>query len=251
MNQKVLSSTEPFPVMEKPLLTMRGITKRFQQVLANDRIDLDIYPGEIHALLGENGAGKSTLMKILYGFYKADAGEISLRGETIRVRSPEDARRYKMGMVFQNLNLIPAMTVAENIALFLQDLPAVYSPKKVNELIEQFSKQYGLKVNPNNLVSQLAIGDQQKVEILKLLLSDAKLLILDEPTRVLAPHEIEALFEVLAILRQDGFSFVLITHKLTRSAEVRKPNYCIAQWPRGWNNFGQCSYRRPPGRDDV
>src|SRR5512142_890255 len=111
-----------------PLLTMRGISKRFQNVQANDRIDLNLYPGEIHALLGENGAGKSTLMKILYGFYRADAGENCLRGHAIQIRSPQDARRVQMGMVFQNLNLIPAMSVAENIALFLQDLPAVYSP---------------------------------------------------------------------------------------------------------------------------
>ncbi len=129
------SNSMPDPV--QPLLTMRGITKRFQNVLANDRVDLDIFPGEIHALLGENGAGKSTLMKILYGFYRADAGEICLQGKAIQIRSPQDARRVQIGMVFQNLNLIPAMTVAENIALFLQDLPVVYQPKKVNEKIEQ------------------------------------------------------------------------------------------------------------------
>lgn len=198
----------------QPLLTMRGITKRFQTVVANDGVDFDIYAGEIHALLGENGAGKSTLMKILYGFYRADSGDVRLQGQTIQIRSPQDARRVQIGMVFQNLNLIPAMTVAENIALFLQDLPAVYQPNKINERIEQFSKQYGLQVNPLAFVSQLAIGEQQKVEILKLLLSDARLLILDEPTRVLAPHEIEALFQVLSRLRADGYSFVLITHKM-------------------------------------
>lgn len=198
----------------QPLLTMRGITKRFQHVLANDRVDLDIFPGEIHALLGENGAGKSTLMKILYGFYRADAGEIHLRGEVIQIRTPQDARRVHMGMVFQNLNLIPAMTVAENIALFLQDLPAIYQPKNINDRITHFSKQYGLEVNPQDIISQLAIGEQQKVEILKLLLSNAKLLILDEPTRVLAPHEIEALYQVLNKLRAAGYSFVLITHKM-------------------------------------
>ena len=193
---------------------MRGITKRFRDVVANDQIDLDIYPGEIHALLGENGAGKSTLMKILYGFYRADAGEVLLRGKSIQIRSPQDARRAQMGMVFQNLNLIPAMTVAENIALFMQDLPVVYQPKHISERIAHFSKQYGLEVYPQDLVSQLAIGEQQKVEILKLLLSNARLLILDEPTRVLAPHEIEALYQVLDKLRADGFSFVLITHKM-------------------------------------
>ncbi len=207
-------SSDPCPSSVEPLLSMRGVTKRFHNVLANDKVDLDIYPGEIHALLGENGAGKSTLMKILYGFYRADSSEIRFRGEKIQINSPQDARRFHIGMVFQNLNLIPAMTVAENIALFLQDLPAVYQPQKVNQRIEHFSKQYGLEVNPKALVSQLAIGEQQKVEILKLLLSDAKLLILDEPTRVLAPHEIEALFMVLDKLRRDGYSFVLITHKM-------------------------------------
>ncbi len=209
----MLSSHSNLSTMQ-PLLSMRGITKRFQTVLANDRIDLDLYPGEIHALLGENGAGKSTLMKILYGFYRADAGDIRLRSEPIQIRSPQDARRVQIGMVFQNLNLIPAMTVAENIALFLQDLSAVYKPRQIDKHIEQFSKQYGLEVNPHALVSQLAIGEQQKVEILKLLISNAKLLILDEPTRVLAPHEIEALYRTLDKLRADGYSFVLITHKM-------------------------------------
>ena len=193
---------------------MRGITKRFPAVLANDEIDLDIYPGEIHALLGENGAGKSTLMKILYGFYRADAGEISYRGKPVQIRTPQDARQLQIGMVFQNLNLIPSMTVAENIALFLQDLPAIYQPEKVNEHITHFSRSHGLEVDPGVLVSELSIGEQQKVEILKLLLSNARLLILDEPTRVLAPHEIEALFQVLDSLRRDGYSFILITHKM-------------------------------------
>lgn len=209
-----MPSSDLTPSTVQPLVTMREITKRFQNVLANDRVDFDIYPGEIHALLGENGAGKSTLMKILYGFYRADAGEICLQGNPVEIRSPQDARKVQIGMVFQNLNLIPAMTVLENIALFLQDLPAVYQPQQIHDRIKRFSKQYGLDVNPSALVSQLAIGEQQKVEILKLLLSNAKLLILDEPTRVLAPHEIEALYQVLDKLRAAGYSFVLITHKM-------------------------------------
>jgi general nucleoside transport system ATP-binding protein len=196
------------------LVSLRGVTKRFRTVLANDQIDLDIYQGEIHALLGENGAGKSTLMKILYGFYRSDAGEVLFRGKSVQIRSPQDARRLQIGMVFQSLNLIPAMTVAENIALFWQDLPAVYQPQKINERIEDFSRQFGLEIQPDDLVSQLSIGEQQKVEILKLLLSNARLLILDEPTRVLAPHEIEALFGVLDRLRNSGYTFILITHKL-------------------------------------
>ncbi len=206
------------PVPERteltPLLTMRGICKRFPTVLANDQVDFDIYPGEVHALLGENGAGKSTLMKILYGFYQADSGQLLLRGQPVQIRSPQDARRAQIGMVFQSLNLIPAMSVAENIALFMQDLPAIYDPHVVRQRISLLSKQYGLVVDPDDLVSQLSIGEQQKVEILKLLLSDARLLILDEPTRVLAPHEIEALYDILARLRGDGYSIVLITHKM-------------------------------------
>ena len=199
---------------QQPLVSLRGIMKAFPGVLANNNIDLDIYQGEIHALLGENGAGKSTLMKILYGFYRADAGEIIFRGERVQIRTPRDARDLQIGMVFQRLSLIPAMTVAENIALFLQDLPAIYQPHRINERIEHFSKQYGLAVDPHDLVSQLSIGEQQKVEILKLLLSEAKLLILDEPTRVLAPHEIDALFLIIDRLRKDNYSVVLITHKM-------------------------------------
>ena len=145
------------------LLCLRGISKRFGTLLANDQIDLDIYKGEIHALLGENGAGKSTLMKILYGFYRADSGKIILNGETIRVHSPHDARLAQIGMVFQDLNLIPAMSVAENIALFLQDLPAIISPRKINQRINDLSHQYNLDVNPQDLVSQLSIGEQQKL----------------------------------------------------------------------------------------
>ena len=209
-----MSETIPSSIEKAPILSMRGICKQFPGVMANDHVDLDIYNSEIHALLGENGAGKSTLMKILYGFYQADEGQIIFKGEEVRLRSPFDARKINIGMVFQTLNLIPAMTVAENIALFLKDLPPILNPGKINDLIIHFSKKYGLEVNPRDLVSQLSIGEQQKVEILKLLLSDAKLLILDEPTRVLAPHETDALFSVLKSLREDGYAFIIITHKL-------------------------------------
>jgi simple sugar transport system ATP-binding protein len=199
---------------QPPLIALRGITKTFPGVLANDQIDLDIYPAEIHALLGENGAGKSTLMKILFGFYRADAGEIQLNGQPIVIHAPRDARAARIGMVFQDLNLIPAFAVAENIALFLPDLKAVLNRQEIDRRIDDISKHYGLEVNPQALVSQLSIGEQQKVEILKLLLSDARLLILDEPTRVLAPHEVKALFGVLDNLRKDGYAIVLITHKM-------------------------------------
>jgi simple sugar transport system ATP-binding protein len=200
-------------------IALRGITKAFPGVLANDQIDLEIVCSEIHALLGENGAGKSTLMKILFGFYRADEGEIQLNGKTIAIHSPRDARAVRIGMVFQDLNLIPAFSVAENIALFLPDLKAVLNPKEIDQRINEISKQYGLEVNPQTLVSQLSIGEQQKVEILKLLLSDARLLILDEPTRVLAPHEVKSLFGILDNLRKDGYAVILITHKMKEVLE--------------------------------
>lgn len=204
---------------QKPLIALRGITKSFPGVTANDDVDLDIYGGEVHALLGENGAGKSVLMKILYGFYHADAGQILLNGAPVSIQSPHDARNAGIGMVFQELNLIPVFSVAENIALFLPDLKAVLNPKEIDRRIIEISERYNLKVDPQALVSQISIGEQQKVEILKLLLSDARLLILDEPTRVLAPHEVEALFVVLDNLRKDGYAIVLITHKMKEVLE--------------------------------
>ncbi len=197
-----------------PLVSMQGITKVFPGVLANDHVNLEIYASEIHALLGENGAGKSTLMKILYGFYRSDSGQILHKGRPVNIRSPHDARRLQIGMVFQDFTLIPALSVAENIALFLPHLPAVLNINEINQRILEVSERYDLQVNPRAMVSQLSIGEQQKVEILKHLLADARLLILDEPTRVLAPHEVEALFKVLKSLRKDGYAIVLINHKM-------------------------------------
>jgi len=209
-------ASRPIP---KPIVSMRGITKSFPGVLANDHLDLDIYASEIHALLGENGAGKSTLMKILYGFYRCDSGDILFDGLPLAIRSPHDARLHQVGMVFQDFSLIPALSVAENIALFLPHLPSVLNLKAINQRILEISKRYDLQVNPRAMVSQLSIGEQQKVEILKLLLAEAHLLILDEPTRVLAPHEVEALFKVLDSLRQDGYAIILITHKMKEVLE--------------------------------
>lgn len=202
-----------------PLLAFRGITKSFPAVLANDRIDLDIYGGEIHALLGENGAGKSTLMKILYGFYRADAGEILVNGAPVSIRSPKDARKHRIGMVFQDFILIPALTVAENIALFLPDLPFITDSAAIAKRIAGISERYSLQVKPEAPIWQLSVGERQKVELLKLLLADTQILILDEPTRSLAPHEVAGLYQILDKLRRDGFAVTVITHKIKEVLE--------------------------------
>jgi ABC-type uncharacterized transport system ATPase subunit len=193
---------------------MHGISKSFPGVMANDHVDLKVYSGEVHGLLGENGAGKSTLMKILYGFYRADSGEIQLNGQPVQVHSPHDARRFHIGMVFQDFILIPALSVAENIALFLPNLPAVLNKARMIGRIEEISERYGLRVDPRLPVWRLSIGERQKVEVLKLLLAEAQILIFDEPTRSLAPPEISGLFGVFANLRRDGYAVVFITHKL-------------------------------------
>ena len=198
----------------EPLVALRGITKSFPGILANDRVDFDVYPGEIHALLGENGAGKSTLVKVLYGIHQADTGTIHFGDRAVQIRSPHDARRLGIGMVFQQFTLIPALTVVENVALFLPHLPAVLDHGAIARRIEEVSGRYGLAVDPWAPAWRLSVGEQQKVEILKLLLARSRVLILDEPTRVLVPHEIDGLFRVLAGLREHGYAVVFITHKL-------------------------------------
>lgn len=199
---------------DKAVVRLAGITKRFPGVLANDQVDFDLYLGEIHALLGENGAGKSTLMKILYGFYRADSGKIYVHGQEVQIRSPQDARKLGIGMVFQGFTLIPALTVAENVALFMTRLPRILRPQNLYRAIEEASRRYRLELDPKAPVWQLSIGEQQKVELLKLLLAQARILIFDEPTKVLVPHEVEGLFRIFAELRADGYSLIFITHKL-------------------------------------
>jgi len=196
-------------------LRMQGITKYYPGVVANDNVDFEVREGEIHALVGENGAGKSTLMKILYGMEKPDAGQIFLRGERVAIANPQVAIRLGIDMVHQHFELVPSMTVAENVTLGYEprrgpfvDRPSMFA--RVGALSEQF----GLRVDPAATVADLSVGEQQRVEILKLLYRDARLLILDEPSAVLTPQEVDDLFEVLRRLVAEGRTAILITHKL-------------------------------------
>jgi general nucleoside transport system ATP-binding protein len=206
---------------EAPALELRGITKRFGPVVANDRIDFDLRQGEVHALLGENGAGKSTLMSILYGLYSPDEGEIRVNGEPVEVTSPSRAIDLGIGMVHQHFMLVPVMTVTENIVLGEEPRRGVLldvreGARKVKEL----SDRYGLAVDPDAVIEQVSVGMQQRVEILKTLYRDARILILDEPTAVLTAQETQELFEVLRALKKDGVSIVFISHKLNEVLEI-------------------------------
>jgi simple sugar transport system ATP-binding protein len=193
---------------------MRGITKRFPNVLANENVDVELYPGEVLALLGENGAGKSTLMNVLAGIYRADEGEIFIRGNRVEINSPRDAMLLGIGMIHQNFMLVDTMTVAENIILGLPDLPFVPDMVDVNDRIHQLSERYHLQVDPESHIWQLSVGEQQRVEILKLIYRGAEILILDEPTAVLTPQESKDLNGVLRQMTREGKSAIFITHKM-------------------------------------
>jgi general nucleoside transport system ATP-binding protein len=197
-------------------LELKGITKRFGSLVANDHIDLSVAPGTIHALLGENGAGKSTLMNILYGLLQPDEGQIVVDGQPITVHSPRDALDAGIGMVHQHFMLVPVFTVAENVALGHEETKPLgwLDRRRMRAKVRELSEQYGLRVDPDALTEDLPVGVQQRVEILKALIGEAQVLILDEPTAVLTPGETEDLFRIMRELRASGKAIVFISHKL-------------------------------------
>jgi simple sugar transport system ATP-binding protein len=203
-------------VDERPALELRGITKRFPGVLANDDVSFDLRRGEVHALLGENGAGKSTLMNILYGLYRPDEGEILVEGRPVVMHSPKDAIERGIGMVHQHFMLIPVMTVAENIVLATEPTTAgvLLDTRTAEARVAEISSRYGLAVEPHDRIEQIGVGRQQRVEILKALYRGADILVLDEPTAVLTPQEATELFGIVRSLTEQGKSIVFISHKL-------------------------------------
>ena len=198
---------------------MQDIVKRFSGTTANDHVSFDLKEGEIHALLGENGAGKTTLMRILYGLYHSDEGTIQINGKPAHIRSPKDAIQLGIGMVTQHFTLVPTLTVAENLALG-QAGRRILDPRALRQEAEQLSTRYGIPVNPSALVRHLSVGEQQRIEILKALSHHARVLILDEPTAVLVPQEVDVLFASLLRLRDEGLSIIFISHKLNEVMTV-------------------------------
>ncbi len=199
---------------------MRGIVKRFPGVLANDHIDFSCRVGEVHALLGENGAGKSTLMNVLAGLYRPEAGEIFVNGERVFLNSPQDAIAHGIGMVHQHFMLVPSHSVAENMVLGLNNPRFILNLRRVEEQVMALGEQYGMSVNPRAKIWELSVGEQQRVEVLKMLFRGAKVLVMDEPTAVLTPQEVEILFKTLRDMTKRGHTIVFISHKLDEVASI-------------------------------
>ena len=210
-------TTQTPPADAAPLLEVRHITRRFGETLANDDISLTLQAGEIHGLLGENGAGKSTLVKIIYGVLQPDEGEILLRGRPVRFANPAEAREAGIGMVFQHFSLFEPLTVAENIALALSH---AHDMEALRERIRAISAEYGLPLDPDALVADLSVGERQRVEIVRCLLADPDIIILDEPTSVLTPQEARNLFGTLEKLVREGRAILYITHRLEEVREL-------------------------------
>jgi ABC-type uncharacterized transport system ATPase subunit len=226
-------------------LELRGITKRFGSLVANDQIDLVVEPGQIHALLGENGAGKTTLMNVLYGLMHPDEGEILLDGQPAVFRSPADAIRAGIGMVHQHFMLVPVFTVAENVTLGVERTRGLglLDRRRARRDVLELSERYGLNVNPDTYVENLPVGTQQRVEIIKALLREAGVLILDEPTSVLTPGETEDLFRVVRELKAGGRSIVFISHKLKEVQAIADTITVIRR--------GRVVGERPPAATDA
>ena len=199
---------------------MLGITKRFGPVKANDNITFVARKGEVHALIGENGAGKSTLMSILAGLYRPDAGELRIGGDTVHFRSPADAIEAGIGMVYQHFMLVDSFSVAENVVLGLPANGLGLHLEEATAQLQEFSGRYGLAVDPNALIWQLSVGEQQRVEIIRLLIRGATTLVFDEPTAVLTPQESQDLIRTLRALAAEGFCVIFISHKLDEVAQV-------------------------------
>jgi simple sugar transport system ATP-binding protein len=209
------------PRHTRPLLELEGITKRFGDLVANDAVDFDLEPGEVHALLGENGAGKSTLMNVLFGLYRQSEGEIRLHGEPVTIASPRDALDLGIGMVHQHFMLVPVMTVAENIVLAREPRRGpLLDLDTAEQRVLKLSRRFGLAVEPHARVQDISVAQQQRVEILKALYGDAEILILDEPTAVLTPQETDELFDIVRSLTAAGKSIIFITHKLNEVLEI-------------------------------
>jgi simple sugar transport system ATP-binding protein len=207
---------------ETPVLEMRGITKRFPGIVANDSVDFDLRPGEVHALLGENGAGKSTLMNILYGLYTPDEGEILIRGKPVVMHSPRDAIDQGIGMVHQHFMLIPVMTVAENVVLAEEPTEAgiLLDSREAERRVRELAQRFNFSIDPHAKIQNISVAQQQRVEILKALYRKADILILDEPTAVLTPQEANELFEILQGLIDEGLSVIFISHKLDEVLQI-------------------------------